>query len=46
MKQTIKTVYLGELRIEATHLQSGNKIVTDAPTDNHGKGNFFHQPIC
>jgi len=41
MKQTIKTIYLGELRTEATHLQSGNKIITDAPTDNHGKGEFF-----
>ncbi len=41
MKQTIKTIYLGELRTEATHLQSGNKIITDAPTDNQGKGEFF-----
>lgn len=41
MKQTIKTVYLGGLRTEATHLQSGNKVITDAPTDNHGKGEFF-----
>ncbi len=38
---TAKTVYLGDLRTEITHLQSGNKIVTDAPTDNHGKGEFF-----
>jgi putative redox protein len=41
MPQTIKTIYLGDLRTEATHLQSGNKIITDAPTDNHGKGEFF-----
>ena len=41
MKQTIKTTYLGGLRTEATHLQSGNKLITDAPTDNHGKGEYF-----
>jgi len=33
--------YPGELRTEATHLQSGNRIITDAPTDNHGKGEAF-----
>jgi putative redox protein len=33
--------YLGELRTEAMHLKSGNKIITDAPTDNHGKGEAF-----
>jgi len=38
---TIKTTYLGNLRTEAEHLQSGSKIITDAPTDNHGKGDFF-----
>lgn len=38
---TAKTVYLGNLRSEITHLQSGEKIVTDAPTDNQGKGEFF-----
>lgn len=38
---TAKTVYLGNLRSEITHLQSGEKITTDAPTDNHGKGEFF-----
>lgn len=38
---TIKTTYLGELRTEATHLQSGTKIFTDAPTDNHGRGEAF-----
>jgi putative redox protein len=34
-------VYLGELRTEATHLRSGNKIITDAPPDNNGKGEAF-----
>ncbi len=24
-----------------THVQSGNTILTDAPTDNHGKGEAF-----
>ena len=36
-----KVVYLGNLRTEATHLQSGNVIVTDAPVDNQGKGEAF-----
>ncbi|MDR0864733.1 MAG: OsmC family protein [Candidatus Symbiothrix sp.] len=38
---TVKTTYLGNLRTEAVHLQSGAKIITDAPTDNHGKGEAF-----
>jgi uncharacterized OsmC-like protein len=38
---TVRTIYSGNLRTEAEHLQSGNKIITDAPTDNHGKGEFF-----
>lgn len=38
---TIKTIYLGELRTENEHLQSGNKVISDAPTDNRGKGEFF-----
>ena len=40
-KITSKVVYLGELRTEATHLKSGNQIITDAPTDNNGKGEAF-----
>ena len=36
--------YLGELRTEATHLQSGTVINTDAPKDNHGKGEAFRLP--
>ena len=28
---TIKTTYLGDLRTENIHLQSGSKIITDAP---------------
>jgi len=38
---TIETTYLGDLRTEATHLQSGTKIITDAPVDNQGKGEAF-----
>ena len=38
---TIKTIYLGQLRTENEHLQSGNKVITDAPTDNQGKGEYF-----
>ncbi len=38
---TVKTIYLGELRTENEHLQSGNKVITDAPTDNQGRGEFF-----
>lgn len=34
-------IYLGGLRTEVTHLKSGNKIITDAPTDNNGKGEAF-----
>ncbi len=33
--------YLGELRTEATHLLSGQKIITDAPPDNQGRGEAF-----
>jgi len=38
---TVKTTYLGDLRTENIHLQSGTKIITDAPTDNRGKGEAF-----
>jgi len=37
----MKTQYLGNLRTEIEHIQSGNKIITDAPLDNNGKGEFF-----
>lgn len=37
----IKSSYLGGLRTEAIHLKSANRIITDAPTDNHGKGEAF-----
>lgn len=41
MSLTITTKYLGELRTESVHIKSGNKIITDAPLDNKGKGEAF-----
>lgn len=38
---TVKTIYQGNLRTQATHLQSNTTIFTDAPTDNHGLGEAF-----
>ena len=39
--ETVRTKYLGGLRTEAEHVASGAKITTDAPVDNHGKGQCF-----
>jgi putative redox protein len=39
--ETVRTVYLGELRTNATHVRSGNSLITDAPVDNKGKGEAF-----
>ena len=33
--------YNGDLRCTAQHKPSGSKISTDAPVDNHGKGELF-----
>ena len=33
--------YAGHLRTEATHSASGSTILTDAPVDNHGRGEAF-----
>jgi uncharacterized OsmC-like protein len=38
---TSKVTYQGNLRTQAIHLQSNNQIITDAPIDNHGKGEAF-----
>ncbi len=38
---TSLVTYLGELRTSSEHIQSGTKILSDAPTDNHGKGEAF-----
>jgi uncharacterized OsmC-like protein len=37
----IATTYEGGLRCEATHGPSGTTLLTDAPVDNHGKGETF-----
>ena len=41
MKKTSTVEYLGELRTKLTHIESGDKIFTDAPKDNQGKGEAF-----
>ncbi len=38
---TSTVIYKGELRTEANHIQSNTIIHTDAPKDNHGKGEAF-----
>ena len=38
---TSKVTYLGNLRTESIHIKSENSFITDAPTDNNGKGEAF-----
>ena len=38
---TSQIIYKGKLRTEATHLQSGTILETDAPVDNNGNGERF-----
>ena len=38
---TSKLIYLGNLRVESTHIKSGELIISDAPIDNNGKGEAF-----
>ena len=38
---TSKVTYLGHLRTSSVHLQSGSELISDAPVDNHGKGEAF-----
>lgn len=38
---TSSVIYKGGLRTLMTHLDSGNQVVTDAPKDNHGNGEYF-----
>lgn len=38
---TSNITYVGDLRTVCIHLQSGTQVLTDAPTDNHGKGEAF-----
>jgi putative redox protein len=37
----INIAYQGQLHCEAEHGPSGTKLATDAPKDNHGKGETF-----
>lgn len=37
----IESKYLGNLRCESVHLRSGQRLLTDAPIDNKGKGEAF-----
>jgi uncharacterized OsmC-like protein len=39
--ETTKTKYLGDLRTEMLHVRSGKVVITDAPVDNKGKGEYF-----
>ncbi len=38
---TIESKYCGDLRTDNLHLKSYEKIITDAPIDNNGKGEAF-----
>lgn len=39
--QISEVSYLGNLRTACKHLKSGDTFITDAPTDNNGKGEAF-----
>jgi uncharacterized OsmC-like protein len=38
---TSEITYVGDLRTQSKHILSSNTIITDAPLDNHGKGENF-----
>ncbi|MGD1839861.1 MAG: OsmC family protein [Thermonemataceae bacterium] len=38
---TVQSHYQGNLRTHNKHVSSGNTLLTDAPTDNQGKGEAF-----
>ena len=38
---TTEVIYNGDLRTTAKHIKSGDQLITDAPTDNRGKGEAF-----
>lgn len=38
---TVTSTYTGQLRVTSQHVASGSQIHTDAPLDNHGKGEGF-----
>ena len=37
----IETLWVGDGKSKITHTQSGTYIFTDAPVDNHGKGEYL-----
>ena len=37
----MKMIYEGELRCSVSHGPSGKTLITDAPVDNHGRGESF-----
>jgi len=39
--ETSRVTYTSDLRTEALHVKSGQIFITDAPTDNQGKGQAF-----
>jgi uncharacterized OsmC-like protein len=39
--ETTRTKYLGDLRTEMLHVRSEKVVITDAPVDNKGKGEYF-----
>ncbi len=39
--ETSRVTYTGGLRTEALHVKSGQLFITDAPTDNQGRGEAF-----
>lgn len=39
--ETSRITYTGDLRTEAMHVKSGQLFITDAPTDNQGRGEAF-----
>ena len=41
LTMTSTVIYQGDLRTECTHNASGSTLITDAPVDNHGKGEAF-----
>jgi len=41
MSAAIKSSYQGNLRTNSIHLKSQNQLITDAPTDNNGRGEAF-----
>jgi len=38
---TANVIYSGDLRCTLTHQASGETVISDAPVDNHGKGQAF-----